>query len=89
MIETMSSRVKFPFNIAKGEAHARSNEERVVKSKVWLERKICERNSEERERESFVDRANHGDESEGYAAEILPLSPWEGVKGGKEEGSVG
>lgn len=88
MIETMSSRVKFPF---KGEAHARSNGERVVKSKVWLERKICERNSEERERESFVDRANHGDESEGYAAEILPLSPWKGWKEGKEgeEGSVG
>lgn len=35
----------------------------------------------ERERERFVHRANHGDESKGGAAETL-----EGVKGGKEEG---
>lgn len=58
---------------SKGETRARSNGERVVK---WEDvAGICERN-EEKERESFVHRANHGDESKGGAAETLP--PWKG-----------
>lgn len=57
MIETMSSRVKFPFNIAKGEAHARSNGERVVKWEVkcdWNVKFVKEILKREKERVSLI-----------------------------------